>query len=269
MLNHPDTERPIPSSGKLILPDLSDEEQRVSSNQHRTPFDPTLLIRQKTPPAPKKILPKLAWYWRKDPAYKVFMIALVMVVVASGLFIALVSASMTGRSSSGASYSQNPPAKVVPTGKVDLRPAFPTPGGGNGTQQSSQPPAQSTPSLGSTSTATVQPTMQPGGQLTLQITGYPAAVDNNSRVDITVSTNQPGISVYLQIRYNVQPSRGFAGPGTTDANGNVTIPWSVLALAFGHKNVQATLTAVGTDQNGQHVNSAPVVIQVVTGAGMG
>ncbi|HEU0002804.1 MAG TPA: hypothetical protein VFQ36_17980 [Ktedonobacteraceae bacterium] len=267
MLNHPDTERPIPSSGKLILPDLSEEEQRVASNQHRTPFDPTLLIRQKTPPPPKKMLPKLAWYWRKDPAYKVFMIALVMVVVASGLFIALISASMNGRSPSGASYSQNPPAKVVPTGKVDLHPAFPTPEGGNGTQQSSQPPAQSTPSLGST--ATTQPTMQPGGQLTLQITGYPAAVNNNSRVDITVSTNQPGISVYLQIRYNVQPSRGFAGPGTTDANGNVTIPWTVLVFSFGHKNVQATLTAVGTDQNGQHVNSAPVVIQVVAGPGMG
>ncbi len=259
MLNHPDTERPIPSSGKLVLPDLSDEEQRVSSGPHRAQFNPNLLIRQKTLPAPKKVLPKLAWYWRKDPAYKVFMIALAMVVLASIVLVSLVSSSMFGRSSSGAGYSQTPPAKVVPGGPVDLHPAFPTPGGGNGTGQSSQPPAQNTPSLGSTGTGTVQP----GGQLTLQITNFPAAVSNNSRVDITVSTNQPGISVYLQIRYNAQPTRASAGPRTTDANGNVTIPWSVFVLSFGHKNVQATLTAIGTDQNGQRVSSNSVVIQVL------
>jgi hypothetical protein len=267
MLNHPDTEHPNPSSGKLVLPDLSDEEQRVWSGQHKAQFDPTLLIRQKTPPAPKKVLPKLAWYWRKDPAYKVFMIAVAMVVLASIVLVSLVSASMFGRSSASAGYSQTPPAKAAPGGPVDLHPAFPTPGGGNGTGESSQPPAQNTPVLGN-GTGTAQPTVQPGGQLTLQITNYPAVVTNNSRVDITVSTNQPGISVYLQIHYNVAPTRAFAGPGTTDANGNVTIPWTVLVFSFSRKTVQATLTAVGTDQNGQHVSSDPVVIQVLA-AGMG
>jgi len=269
MLNHPDTEVPTPSSGKLVLPDLSDEEQRVASGQHRAPFNPTLLIRQRAPSAPKKVLPKLAWYWRKDPAYKVFMIAIALVVVASLVFVSLVSAALFGRSSSGASFSQTPPAKVTPGGTVDLHPTFPKPGGGNGTGQSSQPPAQNTPSLGTTGTATAGPTVQPGGQLTLQIINYPATVSNNSVVDITVSTNQPGVSVYLQIRYNAQPSRASAGPRTTDANGNVTIPWSVFIFSFTHKSVQATLTAIGTDQNGQHVASGPVVIQVMTGPGMG
>lgn len=264
MLNHPDTRPPTPSSSKLVLPDLSYEEQRGSSGQHRAQFDPNLLIRQKTPPAPKKVLPKLVWYWRKDPAYKVLMIALVMVVLASIVLVSLLSASVFGRSSSGTGYSQTPPVKVVPGGPVDLHPAFPTPGGGKGTGESSQPPTQNTPSLGPTATGTVQS----DGQLTLQITGFPAVVNNNSRVDITVSTNQPGISVYLQIHYNVQPTRAFAGPGTTDGNGNVTIPWSVLVFSFGRKNVQATLTAIGTDQNGQHVSSAPVVVQVLV-AGMG
>ena len=261
MLNHPDTERPNPSSGKLVLPDLSDEEQRVSSGSYRAQFNPNLLIRQKTLPAPKKVLPKLVWYWRKDPAYKVFMIALAMVVLASIGLVSLVSASMFGRSSSGVGYSQTPPAKVVPSGPVDLHPAFSTPGGGNGTGQSSQPPAQNTPSLGPTTTG--QPTVQPGGQLTLQITNFPAAVNNNSRVDITVSTNQPGVSVYLQIRYNAQPTRASAGPRTTDGNGNVTIPWTVFVFSFNRKNVQATITAIGTDQNGQRVSSDPVVIQVL------
>ncbi len=263
MLNHPDTERPNPSSSKLVLSDLLDEEQRESSGQHRTQFNPNLLIRQKTPPAPKKVLPKLAWYWRKDPAYKVFMIALAMVVLASIVLVSLASSAMFGRSSSSAGYSSTPPAKVVPNGPVDLHPAFPTPGGGKGTGQSSQPPAQNTPSIGPTATGTAQPTVQPGGQLTLQITGFPATVSNNSRVDITVSTNQPGIAVSLQIRYNAQPMRASAGPGTTDANGSVTIPWYVFVFSLSRRNVQATLTAIATDQNGQRVSSNSVVIQVV------
>ncbi len=271
MLNHPDTERSNSSLDKLVLPDLTDEEERVASSPHRAQFNPNLLIRQKTPPAPKKVLPKLAWYWRKDPAYKVFMIAIAMVVLASIVLVSLVSAAMFGRSSSGVSYSLTPPAKVVPGGPVDLHPAFPTPGGGNGTGQSSQPPAQNTPSLGptATTTETTQPTVQPGGQLTLQITNFPQAVNNNSRVGITVSTSQPGVSVYLQIRYNAQPTRATAGPRMTDGDGNVTIPWSVFVFSFNRKNVQATITAIATGQNGQFVSSAPVVVQVILSPGMG
>ena len=267
MLNHPDTDLPTPSSGKLVLPDLSDEEQRVASGQYRAQIHPGLLIRQTTPPAPKKVLPKLAWYWRKDPAYKVFMIAIATVVVASIVLASLVSAALFGQSPSGAGISQTPPAKVTPTGKVDLRPTFPKPTGGNGTGQSSQPPTQNTPSLGPTAQPTG--TTQPGGQLTLQIVNYPGSVPNNSVVDITVSTNQPGIMVYLQIRYNTFPSQTRTGSRMTNANGNVTIPWSVSVFFLGRKHVQATLTAIGTDQNGQLVASGPVTIQVQAGPGMG
>ncbi len=262
MLNHPDTDLPTPTSGKLVLPDLSDEEQRLASGQYRTQIYPGQLIRQAASPAPKKVLPKLAWYWRKDPAYKVFMIAIAMVVVASIVFVSLVSTALFGHpSSSGATLSQNPPAKVTPTGKVDLRPTFPKPTGGNGTSQSSQPPAQSTPSLGPTAQPTG--TVQSGGQLTLQISNYPSTVVNNSTVPITVSTNQPGVTVYLQIRYNATSLRNTAGPGTTDGNGNVTIPWTVSVFSFGRKNVQATVLAIGIDQNGHRVYSPQVVIQVM------
>lgn len=266
MLNHPDTDLPAPSSGKLVLPDLSDEEQRVASGQYRAEIHPGLLIRQTTPSAPQKVLPRLAWYWRKDPAYKVFMIAIAMVVVASIIFVSLVSAALFGHPTSGVSISQNPPAKVTPTGKVDLHPTFPKPTGGDGTSQSSQPPAQSTPSLGPTAQPTG--TVQSGGQLTLQISNYPSTVVNNSTVPITVSTNQPGVTVYLQIRYNATSLRPTAGPGTTDGNGNVTIPWNVSVFSFGRKNVQATITAIGIDQNGHRVASDPVTVQVLLN-GMG
>jgi hypothetical protein len=265
MLNHPDTEPPTPSSGKLVLPEPSDEEQRVASGQQRAQINPGLLIHQTTPPAPAKVLPKLVWYWRKDPAYKVFMIAIATVVVASLVFVSLVSAALFGHSSPGTSLSQTP-GKVTPGGTVDLHPTFPKPTGGNGSSQSSQPPAQSTPVVGPGDTPTAGPTVttQPGGPLTIQITGYPSAVSNGSRVEITVNTNQPGIQVYLEIQYNhAQPAHTNAGPGTTDANGNVTIPWSVSVFSYSRKHVQATLTAIGTDQNGQQVHSDPVVIQVM------
>jgi hypothetical protein len=183
MLNHPDTEPPTPS-GKLVLPDPSDEEQRVASGQHSAQIHPGLLIRPTTPPAPAKVLPKLVWYWRKDPAYKVFMIAIAAVVVASLVFVSLVSAALFGHSSPGTSLSQTP-GKVTPGGTVDLHPTFPKPTGGNGSSQSSQPPAQSTPVVGPGDTPTAGPTVttQPGGPLTIQITGYPSAVSNGSRVD--------------------------------------------------------------------------------------
>lgn len=267
MLNHPDTDLPTPSSGKLVLPDLFDEEQRVASGQYRAQIHPGMLIRPTTPPAPKKVLPKLAWYWRKDAAYKVFMIAIALVVVACVVFASLVSAALFGRSSSGVTISQTPPAKVTPRGTVDLHPTFPKPVGGNGTGQSSQPPTQNTPSLGPTATAQPTSTIQPGGPLTLQITGYPSTVTNNSTVPITVSTNQPGVTVYLQIRYSGSPQRPTAGPGTTDANGNVTIPWTVLVFTFNRRNVQATVLAIGIDQNGHHVYSPQVVIQVLMNPG--
>jgi len=211
-------------------------------------------------------LPKLAWYWRKDPAYKVFMIAIAMVIVASLVFVSLVSAALFGHPSAGADLSQNPPAKVTPGGTVDLHPTFPKPTGGNGTGQSSQPPTQNTPSLGPTAQPTG--TVQSGGQFTLQITGYPSTVANNSTVPITISTNQPGITVYLQIHYNATSLRTTAGPGTTDSNGNVTIPWTVSVFSFGRKNVQATLIAIGIDQNGHRAYSSQVVVQVLLN-GMG
>ena len=267
MLNHPDTDVPPPSSGKLVLPDLSGEEQRIASGQHRAQIHPGLLIRQTTPPTPKKLLPKLAWYWRKDPAYKVFMIAIALVVVASIVFVSLLSTALFGRSSSVASFSQTPPVKVTPGGKVDLHPTFSAPGGGHGTGQSSQPPAQNTPSTGPTSTA--QPTVQPGGPNTLQIINYPQTVSNNSVVDVTVSANQPGVSIYLQIRYtNAFPAQTRTGARTTDGSGTVTLSWSVQVFSFGHKHILATLTAIGIDQNGQTFTSDPVVVQVASGPGV-
>lgn len=260
MLKHPDTQPANSSPGKLVLP-APNEEQHVSSDQHSAPIYPGQLIRQKTSPAPKGTLPKLAWYWRKDPAYKVFMIALVMVILAAAVFISLGGASLFGLSLFGSSYPQNAPANVAPGGKVDLQPTFPKPGGGQGSNQNSQPPAQQTPSFGPTATGGTQP----GGSSAVQITYYTPFVTNGNRAVVTVSTNQPGMTVSLQVRYSQQASGGRPATQITDGNGNATFIWIVYVAGFGHKNAQAVVTAVASDQNGQRAFSNTVTIQIMPG----
>ena len=263
MLNNPDTQEPAPQSGKLVLPAPPVEEQRTYSG---TQLRPEQLILRRTQPAPKGTVSKLTYYWRKDPAYKVLIIALAMVVIAGVVFVSLASATVFGnQNSSASSLSQNPPPAPKATGTVDLRPTFPNPSGGNGTNQSSQPPLYQTPSLPSTSpTAQSSPT-QGNGSLTVQITNIPPVVNNGSTVDVGVNASEPGASVLLVIRYTVPPSRATAGPATTDGGGNATISWFVFVYGFKQRTVQATVYAVATDQNGQQARSQVVTVQVNVG----
>lgn len=258
MINQPETQEQKPQPGKLVLPTPPVEEQRMYYGDQKAQFRPEQLIRNQTQPAPKAMGARLAYYWRKDPAYKVLLIAMAMVLIAGIVFVSLASAAFLGNPNLFASSSsQNIPRGANPTGTVDLRPAFPTPGGGNGSTQSSQPPMQQTPALQPT---TDQQSPTPGGTLTVQITNLPQQVVNGSRVDVGVNTSEPGATVLLVIRYS-QGSRTTAGPQTTDNGGNATIPWFV--FAFGQRNIQATIYAVATDQNGQRAKSQSITVQVV------
>jgi hypothetical protein len=264
MINQPDMQKQEPQSGKLILP-APPEEQQMYNGSQKVRLRPEQLIRPRTGPAPKGTLARLAYYWHKDPAYKVLMIAMVMVLLAGIVFLSLATTTFLGNPNFFASSSSpppNPPTGVNPTGTVDLRPSFPTPGGGNGSNQSSQPPMQQTPALQPTGTTNPNPS---GGALAVQITTIPLQVVNNSRVDVVVNTSEPGASVLLVIRYNVQPYRATAGPQIADSNGNATVPWFVFVFSFGHRSVQATVVAIATDQNGQQAKSQPAIVQVLTG----
>jgi len=157
---------------------------------------------------------------------------------------------------------QAPPTGVTPSGTVDLRPAFPSPGGGQGSSTSSQPPAQSTPALQPTVDNTQSsPTPGQGGTLTVQITGIPNRVQNGSVVDVGVSTNEANVTVELYVVYSAPPYRDFAGPHMTDDGGNATIPWSVSVYKIG--GARATVVAIARDQNGQQAQSRPVSVQIV------
>jgi hypothetical protein len=267
MINQPDTQEKKTQSGKLILPAPPLEEQQVYYDGQKAQLRPEQLIRRETQPAPKGVGDRLAFYWRKDPAYKVLMIAMTMVLIAGIVFVTLASAAFLGNSSflaSTSSSTQAIPRGPDPTGVVDLRPTFPTPGGGSGTNQNdSQPQMQSTPALQPTSTDQQSQTPGAGGTLTVQITTIPPQVINGSNVIVGVNTSEPGVSVLLVIRYSVLGGRSTAGPQMTDDNGNASIPWYVYTLGFGHKTVHAYVYALATDQNGQQAKSQTVPVQVM------
>jgi hypothetical protein len=273
MINQPDTQEQKSQSEKLVLPAPPAEEQQMYYGGQMAQLRPEQLIRRQSPPAPTGVKARLAFYWHKDPAYKVLMIALTLVLVAGIIFVSLASAAFLGNSNFFASsYTpQAVPKGVNPTGTVNLRPTFPTPGGGIGTnQQSSQPSLRPTPALQATNPTVQQsptPTSVGGGTLSVQFTSIPQQVMNGSYVSVGVNTSEPGASVILVIRYSIQGSRSTAGPQTTDSNGNATISWFVLTYGFGQKNVQAYVYALATDQNGQSARSPTVTVQVLTRGG--
>ncbi|MGH2482015.1 MAG: hypothetical protein ACRDHW_20390, partial [Ktedonobacteraceae bacterium] len=202
MINQPDSQRePYILSGKLILPAYPDEDyQRNSRPLPAMPVQPAQLIQRKTPPLPQTPLAKLRYFWGKDPAYKVLVIAISAVVIAGLLLLSLVSSTLlhnTKLFAMGNSFSPAPPTGVTPIGTVDTHPTFPPPAGGTGSGTSSQPPAQSTVVL----QPTVDSTATTGGQLTVSISGVPGRVHNNSVVNVSVNTSEPNVTVELVVRY--------------------------------------------------------------------
>jgi hypothetical protein len=286
MLNQPDREDQVPAkSGKLVLPAPVPNEPGApeppetpgtvpvtrplsppaGAGNFKERISPAQLMRPLGGPPPRGLFARLVFYWRKDPAYKVFMLAVAMVVVASIIFVSMAGAALFNNPFGSSSSTQSPPAAPTTTGAVDLKPTFAPPGGGKGSNQSSQPPAQaqSTPELGTTPTPTATATTPAqGGTLQVQITSYPPIVSDFSRVSIVVSTNEPGVEVILEMRSDGTPRNSTAGPGVTDDSGTVTIPWYVSYFGGGRRFITVNITAVATDQNGQRAYSAPVTVQV-------
>src|SRR5258708_14336693 len=234
MINQPDMQNQEPRSGKLVLPAPPPEQQRMYNGGQQGHLRPEQFIRPRTGLAPKSTLARLAYYWQKDPAYKVLMIAMVVVLVAGIGFVLVGFSAFLGNpnffaSASSSAPPQPPSGGVNPSGTVDLRPSFPTPGGGNGSNQSSQPPMQQTPALQPTATGT---TTQNSGTLTLQFTNIPTQVVNGTTVDVGVNTGEPGASVQLVIHYNVQPYPASDGPQLADSDGQAHLPFPRLSICL-------------------------------------
>jgi hypothetical protein len=276
MINQHETQGSNPPKGKLILPAYPqqalpvypDPEQRAASgntgNLQNTQIHPDQLIRYSATPLPKQPLAKLRYFWQKDPAYKVLVIAVAVILFAGVVFASLIGNALLRNPHFYAvdnTLSQNAPTAILPTGTVDLRPTFPPPGGGNGSTSSSQPPTQGTPYLPSTPNAS--PTSNPvgGGNLTISITGIPNHVVNNTVVDVSVNTSLPNATVTLFVSYNGPPFRYVSASTTTDGNGDAVLSWSVAVIMYG-RQTRATVIAIARDQNGQRAQSQPVSVQI-------
>jgi hypothetical protein len=280
-MNNPDTpvNPPEPGSqepgntGKLVLSapvteyrPVADEQKTVARPMPPLPRSRPLTVKRDV--APRQPLARMAYYWHKDPAYKVFIVATCMVLIAGIVFVSLATAAVIRNpnlfsTGTGGSVSQSGP---TPSNTVDFRPSFPTPGGGVGSTQSSQPPMTSTPVLAPTSdtTPTTTPTTPPNeGTLTAQITSIPSQVFNGQMVQVLVNTSVPGASVRLEASYNAPPYFYVSGTQQADGNGNVVLYWRVGVGGIGHGYVMARVVALAV-ANGQRATSQQVTVQVTT-----
>src|SRR5258708_25446196 len=106
MINNPDTEDQVPR-GRLVLPAPPGEAQRMYSDIQRTRLQTEQLIRRQAQAAPQGTVAKLAYYWPKDPAYKVLVIAIAMVLIARIVSVSLASAAFLCYSNFSASSSSH------------------------------------------------------------------------------------------------------------------------------------------------------------------
>ncbi len=263
MPDQPNAPGQTPQPRKIVLPAYPDEQQNINSKLH---LRPDQLIHPTAAPPPTNPMAKLQYFWRKDPAYKVLIIASATVIVASIIFTILGSITFLQNSNGttqDVTIPQNPPTGVPASGTVDLHPTFPTPSGSNGSTTSSQPPKHSTPIFGPD-----VPTPSQNGSLIVAITNPPVVVANGSKVTVNVATNDIFAEVRLQVDYNAPPF-SYASPlYSTDGSGNANITWRVHVHGGGFDPVTATLVAIAIDSsNGQQNSSAPVVIRVDTTGG--
>jgi cytoskeletal protein RodZ len=216
---------------------------------------------------------KMAYLWRTDPAYRVLYISLAFVIVAFLIFFVVVG-GIFAHGNHPAQTQQQSVAKTSTGGQAPKQPAN-APGGTQKTTNT-QPTPQSIPTVAPTPTPvptqvptpTPQPTATPiPTQLTAQITNAPNVVQNNSTVGITVQANQPNASVVLFVFYEGIPTESTTGPVQTDGNGTATLNWNIheRRINRGINMIIARVTAEVTGQNGQHMQTQTVTVQIQTG----
>jgi len=250
----------LPGQGKIVLPPYPEEHYLPPMQTQHVYVHPDQL-RPQTHSVAGNPVTRLRVLWGLDPAYKVLIVAVTMVVVAGLMFTFFLFNAFAQSTPKAATTPHVTLAAVTATSVPNIPPTFPTPSGGQGSKQSSLPP-ESAPVVLPTLTPASQGSQQGSQQLALQIVDVAQQVSNNSTVPVTVNANQPGVTVSLQITYDFAATN-TVGPQDTGGDGAVTLNWHVRLRNFGFKVTQvARITAFATDQNGQQVQSQTVSIEV-------
>jgi hypothetical protein len=137
--------------------------------------------------------------------------------------------------------STHPPAPNMTTGQLSTSP---------------------TTTPGATATASPDPTPQPA-PLSVSIDNPPSSVFYKiGQVNVNVTANRTGVSVTLQVEYDMDPPYS-SQPVTTNSNGQATLTWNVHV----HHSQSATLTAKAVDPNtgDQATSYPPAIVQISYG----
>ncbi|GAC1361397.1 MAG: hypothetical protein NVS2B12_03070 [Ktedonobacteraceae bacterium] len=221
---------------------------------------------QHTAPPAGPLHTRLAYLWRKDPAYKVLFIAIGVVLISSIVCVTLLAGFVTQLAPPPTSLSSTrsqatPTAITAPTSQATAtQAAEPTP--------IPTPTAVmlATPEPIATAPVIIQSTPNPGEKLTVQIGTLPEQINNNTTIPITVSTNRAGATVFLSVIYSAIPLFYASGPQTTDANGSATFSWTIHERTFSPftRMISASITAMARDQDNQQASSPTVTVHILT-----
>jgi hypothetical protein len=242
-----------PQSGKLVLPAYNDTTLPSSEDAKTTyiPMGPSASSPYDTPVRPELLMQnyaassyasgKLKPRSRSNPAQLILLIAIVVVLIATGS-VAYAAMTVLGptltKSNSAATQANHSAASSTRATATVVPTTMPSP----------------TPSPTPITTFN-------GAPLTLKIEGLPHSVDNGSSGPVTVQTNAGGIPVHLEVTYAAPPYNYTSGTQMTDANGVATLTWDV-QINPTKKKTNAQVVAVAQEPNGQQVQSDTIDVKV-------
>ncbi|QBD80983.1 hypothetical protein EPA93_35450 [Ktedonosporobacter rubrisoli] len=191
---------------------------------------------------------------RTDRSYLIFLLALVLAIISGFILINFVTSIYAQITTPAMQHEVMPQdVKVTPAGTIDIRPTFPPPSGGKGSNESSQP-------SGSSSGGKKDISLQ--GKQSLHILDLPSSVQGGTTVTVHVTGGEPNTDVKLLLDYGAQSTLSVSAAQTFQADGSAQLTWHVPDLQSSSA-VSAHITAIGQDQSGATVISQTVEIQII------
>jgi serine/threonine protein kinase len=250
----PTSDAPMPSASSAVT-SLSIEEPPSAAPELPLPFPANALP---ITPLPQVAQPKRN---QKRVARRSVLVGLAGVAVASITGIGISSlVSAPKRQTTSRSTQQEIDRATSPASTPDSA----------GSQAPTVRGTTSTMSPGSAQnpepTIPPSPTDKPGSKnkqpLTVQITNPPMRVQNNSQVNVDVSTNEPGVTVTLRVSYNAPSPQDVILQKITDSSGQAIFSWQVQVPNTLSSNTIATLTVSALDQYGRQAEAASLTVTV-------